>query len=63
MASAIFKSSGAVVAGDIGLPSAPLGVPLRAQLSVNGGACFEGTYGADGVRANLNGVFRARGTP
>lgn len=46
----------------VGLPAAPFALPLRAQLQIQGGACFEGTYGEAGVRRNANGSFRAVGT-
>jgi hypothetical protein len=42
------------------LPTPALPFPLRAQLQVSGGACFEGTYGLDEIRRNANGVFKAR---
>ncbi len=46
-----------------GLPAPPLGLPLRAQLQVDGGACFETRHAPAGVRENAAGVFKARGTP
>jgi hypothetical protein len=36
---------------------------LRAQLQIEGAACFEGTYEADDVRRNADGVFKAKDAP
>jgi hypothetical protein len=48
---------------ELSVPSAELLLPLRLQLSIQGGACFEGHFGADGVGRNADGLFRAKGTP
>jgi hypothetical protein len=45
------------------VPRAELPVPLRVQLQIQGGACFEGRFGAEGVSKNADGSFRAIGTP
>ena len=45
-----------------GLPNTPLPSPLRAQLQIEGGACFEGFFGADGVSKNSGGTYKAKGT-
>jgi hypothetical protein len=45
------------------VPRAELPVPLRVQLQIQGGACFEGRFGAEGVSKNADGSFRAKGTP
>ncbi len=58
------KGGGAgLLTAEVGLPAAPLPLPLRAQLQVEHGACFEGTFGADGVSRNDEGTFKAKGTP
>jgi len=44
-----------------GLPSVPIAVPLRAQFQVRDGACFEATFGPDGIKKNADGLFRASG--
>lgn len=46
-----------------GLPAPPLALPLRAQLQIAGGACFETRHDADSVRRNRPGSFTARGAP
>jgi hypothetical protein len=47
----------------LSVPRAELPLPLRVQLQIEGGACFEGRFGAEGVSKNADGSFRAKGTP
>lgn len=51
-----------LAASPVGLPTPPLGLPLRVQLQIEGGACFEADYGAAGVRKNQDGTFRGDGS-
>ena len=46
-----------------GLPPPPFALPLRMQVQVEGGACFEAAHGAPGVITNVPGSFKGRGTP
>ena len=46
-----------------GLPAPPLALPLRMQVQVDGGACFETTHGAAGAVKNEAGSFKGYGTP
>ena len=64
------KSKVRVVGKGIGLAASPLGfpnptvpLPLRAQVQISDGACFEATYAAPGIRKNTGGILRANGTP
>ena len=58
------KGKGAgLLSSSTGFPTPALPLPLRAQVQIEGGACFEGRYGAAGVSRNADGVFRAKGTP
>jgi cysteine-rich repeat protein len=50
-------------ASSLGFPAAPLGLPLRAQVQIEGAGCFEAEYDAGGASKNANGVFKAKGTP
>jgi len=44
----------------LGVPTAPLGLPLRIQAQMDlGGACFESTFDGKGVRRNKGGSFGA----
>jgi hypothetical protein len=47
----------------LSVPRAELPLPLRVQLQIEGGACFESRFGAEGVSKNADGSFRAKGTP
>jgi hypothetical protein len=47
----------------VGQLSPELSLPLRAQLQIDGGACFEGSYEADDVLRNANGTFKAKSAP
>ena len=47
----------------LGFPNPALPLPLRAQVQISDGACFEATYDASGVRKNADGVLSATGTP
>jgi hypothetical protein len=42
----------------LGMPSPSLNLPLRLQLQIRGGHCWEATYPA--ARANVTGLFRAK---
>jgi cysteine-rich repeat protein len=46
--------------GDLELPEV-LPLPLRVQLQIGGGACFDSSYGTADVRMNRHSVFRTRG--
>ena len=60
----IFKGKGeSLSARPYGLPSPPLALPLRAQLQVEGGACFETRHDASAVRRNRPGSFRGAAVP
>jgi len=60
----IFKGKGESLSGrSYGLPSPPLALPLRAQLQVEGGACFETRHDASAVRRNRPGSFRGAAVP
>jgi hypothetical protein len=52
-----------LAASSLGFPNPALPLPLRAQVQISDGACFEATYDASGVRRNADGILRARGTP
>jgi len=58
-AKALVRGKGAALE----VPTPPLELPLRVQLQVEGGACFESVHDAAGVRRNEAGVFKATGTP
>ena len=45
----------------LGMPALPLGLPARVQLQVLGGACFEATFGAAGMRKNDSRQFQGFG--
>lgn len=45
------------------MPAPPLVLPLRVQLHVQGGACFEAGYSAGGVIDNEPGRFKGRAEP
>jgi hypothetical protein len=45
----------------LGFLSTPAPLPLRTQLQVGNGACFEMRFTADGVSKNADGVFKAKG--
>jgi len=58
------KGKGSGLSGrSFGLPSPPLGLPLRMQVQVEGAGCFEVGHGAAGVSKNVPGLFKGRGTP
>ena len=44
-------------------PAPPLGLPLRVQLQVEDGACFETQHDAASTTRNVAGSFKARGAP
>jgi len=44
-------------------PFTSFATPLRAQVQIDGGSCFDLPIDATGVNKNGNGVFSARGTP
>lgn len=45
----------------LALPALPLALPLRVQLSAEGGACWEARYEAAGVQHHDGVRFKARG--
>ena len=60
----LVRGKGSTLGGRaFGLPAPPLALPLRAQLQVEGGACFETRHDASGVRRNQPGSFRAAAVP
>lgn len=60
----IVRAAGAnLSARSFAIPTPPLATPLRVQLHVEGGACFEATYSASGVLVNQPGRFKGRGDP
>jgi hypothetical protein len=44
------------------MPTSEIPLPVRVQFQIEGGACFEATYGADDVSRNTPGSFRAKGS-
>jgi hypothetical protein len=57
-AKALFKGKGVnLSASPYGMPAPPLATPVRVQLQVSGGACFEATYSSP--ITNLPGSFKA----
>jgi len=58
-AKALVRGKGA----ELDVPSPPYALPVRVQLQVEGGACFESVHGPAGVRRNDGDVFKATGTP
>jgi hypothetical protein len=58
-AKALVRGKGAA----LDVPSPPFALPVRVQLQVDGGACFESVHGPAGVRRNEAGFFKAAGTP
>lgn len=62
--SVILRGKGVgLAASPLGLPIPTLPLPLRAQVQISDGACFEGTYEAADVRKNADGILRAHGSP
>lgn len=53
------KGKGALLS----LPAPPLALPVRVQLQIDGGACFETRHDATTVQRNVAGTFQARGAP
>ena len=41
----------------------PLPLPLRVQVQIDNGTCFEAGFEQDGIRRNEPGRFQATGTP
>lgn len=59
-----YAATGSNLAGrSFGMPAPPLVLPLRVQLHVQGGMCFEARYSAGGVLANAPGRFKGRAEP
>jgi hypothetical protein len=54
---------GALSNRPFGMPSPPMGLPLRTQLQVEGGACFEALFETGGVIKNVPGFFKGRASP
>jgi hypothetical protein len=55
----LVKGRGAALsAAPLGLPTPPLGLPLRVQLQVRNGSCWEATYST--ASHNVAGAFRGR---
>lgn len=54
---------GALSNRPFGIPAPPMPLPLRTQLQVEGGACFEATFDTGGVIKNEPGFFKGRATP
>lgn len=60
----IVKAAGSNLSGrSFDLPAPPLALPVRVQLHIEGGACFEATYSSAGVLINEPGRFKGRGDP
>jgi cysteine-rich repeat protein len=53
------KGKGALLS----LPAPPFDLPLRVQLQIENGACFETRHDATSVQRNVAGTFQARGVP
>ncbi|HXC52384.1 MAG TPA: hypothetical protein VN634_15995 [Candidatus Limnocylindrales bacterium] len=45
------------------LPVPEVSLPIRVQLQIQDGSCFEGSYGTDDVRRNANGILKAVTAP
>jgi hypothetical protein len=45
---------------ELRLPALPLGLPVRAQLQIANGGCFESTFSTTGATANTAAVFKGR---
>jgi len=55
------KGAGENLSGrSYGMPTPPLSFPLRVQLQIEGGACFEASYSGAGALRNEPGRFKAR---